>query len=1503
MFRPSFFQLLWTSPSKTGVVRKILNFESLETRSMMATDSAAGIGLLGQYFSDSELRTIAFSQLDNSLNFNWNALAPSTLPVDNFSARWTGEVEATASELYTFRVDAEGGVRLRVNGLLLVDQWNANTLTNATGTIELVSGRRYELSLEYRETSGPASVSLRWSSPSTPEVLVPTSRLHASERGTIGRTVWSPIAGSSVSDLTSNSAFPNSPASTGSLSQFAFSDSTGQNYGERIAGLLHPPKTGLYKFMIAGDESAQLWLSNSPDSSNRRLIAFVASATAQDNYNQFPQQRSVDVPLVAGESYYIESLRKQSDSSGHLSVAWQIPGESTPSIIPGYLLSPIAPTVKLFVKQSYTSEGSPLPATFRIVREGMPLTSPLIVHYTTSGTATSGSDYTSLPGTITIPAGQSSVILNISATSDAAAESTENVVLELKDAAGYRVGYKSERTAIATIQDSQPSPVGGVSLLASGSILNNFVRYGGSFSEQTDPIRGNVIQANIPGGLANIYDAAMYQVYQQPVSRGDVLFAEFLVRSSSGNASLQLVAERDGPPFTLSVYRTISVSNEWSLVQVPFQSAESYSNSTFQGRLSFQLGQQAQVIELANIRLVNYGPSRNLQPASGWGLLNIVGNNNVPNAYGNTTEILVTGQPFTSATRITTTTTPPNGDFWRLQYGGRSEAKVSSGNQMKVEFYARGAAGTNPTINVALQRTDTFAPLSIRQILPSISPDSLSVSIVTPSTWTKYEFLVTSTGDFANDGLEVYLKVGFALQTVEIADFKWTNLSATTDVSKLPLLTPAISYGGREGDASWRSSATSNIDADRRSNLSVNVYDANGFPVDGAVVSLRQKEHGFRFGTAVNNANGALAATPTPSAAKYQGEILRLFNSVVIENALKWPDFAADRPGGLAANQWAADRGLNVKGHNILWPSRENMPQAVWSTYDSLLAGPGGQTAATNHLRAAILARIEDAVSTFSTPTQKLLQWDVVNEPFANNAAINVLGSSAMVEWFQRVKQVNPNVQRVLNEYDIFSRNGKNTANRSNFDGWLTLLKANNAIEMMGEESHYTDGNLTDIDVLGQLISSYNTTFNIPISISEFDFNSTNRQLQADYMRDYLTMSFSKSAVREFYVWGFWSGNNWLPEAALYNADFSIRPNGQVFEDLVFGNWWTDTRGTSQAGVYSAEVFQGDFQIEVRVGDKLVATKLHTVSNDGSINIELPGLKLSATNIVATEGVSTTVTARLNQAPLSNVTIALSSNAQVQISPATLVFTTTNWNTPQNLTVTPVEDYTVEGSHVSPVGYALSSSDSRYSVSPPNSIRVQIIDGAAPLSVSRMVVGNGTAQRSVIKQVAVEFSGLAALQPGAFIVERIRPNNAGFLPVTVSFTTADLNGKTTATLIFSGPQTNSTFGTLVDGNYRLTIDSSKAFIRGTTSRLDGDKNLAPGGNYLFGQSPSDLFFALFGDINGDGFVGFTDFAAFRFANGKSKGQTGFDSGFDYDLNDVIGFTDFAKFRSNNGKSR
>jgi gliding motility-associated-like protein len=66
-------------------------------------------------------------------------------------------------------------------------------------------------------------------------------------------------------------------------------------------------------------------------------------------------------------------------------------------------------------------------ATVKVERTNCNINQPLTLHLSTSGSATNGVDYQTLPSTVTIPAGQTATTFNVTPIYDALAEGTENI--------------------------------------------------------------------------------------------------------------------------------------------------------------------------------------------------------------------------------------------------------------------------------------------------------------------------------------------------------------------------------------------------------------------------------------------------------------------------------------------------------------------------------------------------------------------------------------------------------------------------------------------------------------------------------------------------------------------------------------------------------------------------------------------------------------------------------------------------------------------------------------------------------------------------------------------------------------------------------------------------------------------------------------------------------------------------------------------------------------------
>lgn len=93
-----------------------------------------------------------------------------------------------------------------------------------------------------------------------------------------------------------------------------------------------------------------------------------------------------------------------------------------------------------------------------------------------------------------------------------------------------------------------------------------------------------------------------------------------------------------------------------------------------------------------------------------------------------------------------------------------------------------------------------------------------------------------------------------------------------------------------------------------------------------------------------------------------------------------------------------------------------------------------------------------------------------------------------------------------------------------------------------------------------------------------------------------------------------------------------------------------------------------------------------------------PEVTVSPLAVNATEGGATgTYNVVLAVAPVANVDLAISAGGgQVTVAPATLTFTPANWNTPQTVTVTAVDDATTEGLHGDTLSHSATSTDTGY---------------------------------------------------------------------------------------------------------------------------------------------------------------------------------------------------------------
>ena len=81
---------------------------------------------------------------------------------------------------------------------------------------------------------------------------------------------------------------------------------------------------------------------------------------------------------------------------------------------------------------------------------------------------------------------------------------------------------------------------------------------------------------------------------------------------------------------------------------------------------------------------------------------------------------------------------------------------------------------------------------------------------------------------------------------------------------------------------------------------------------------------------------------------------------------------------------------------------------------------------------------------------------------------------------------------------------------------------------------------------------------------------------------------------------------------------------------------------------------------------------------------------------VSEAGTSDTNAVMLTSRPTAAVTVTLVADAQVAVTPKTLTFTPANWDTPQTVTVTAVNDAVAEDAHTGTITHTSASADAGY---------------------------------------------------------------------------------------------------------------------------------------------------------------------------------------------------------------
>jgi arylsulfatase A-like enzyme/GH35 family endo-1,4-beta-xylanase len=437
----------------------------------------------------------------------------------------------------------------------------------------------------------------------------------------------------------------------------------------------------------------------------------------------------------------------------------------------------------------------------------------------------------------------------------------------------------------------------------------------------------------------------------------------------------------------------------------------------------------------------------------------------------------------------------------------------------------------------------------------------------------------------------------------------------------------------------WRLDAYERIKQNRMAYLDLQVVDNLGAPLEGAQVSIKLKNHAFKWAGTLGAKDMYGAGNSRISTETYQNRAASMFNSVGLNNGFK-PRLTGIHSYLPDLMSWAQSNNIPVRGHLLLWPGTGDIadlddPQKV-SGVD--YGGHLSQSSTSDYAHYNVLGAVEtykaspraqsdvdaveaevDAEIAEWAGTWDVYEWDVINETLGNKLLMQIMGYDQMAEWFRiaRTNVVDPNCKLMINDYQIISSMSENRT-----PGWYAgrrdelmanidqIIADGGPIDGIGFQSRYKQER-RDPQILWDRLKEWGDRYGLMMVGTEFEVVSSNpgdwkEYIYTDMERaqitdEMMTQYFSHPLVTGFTAWNFMHDE----ASSLVDYDGLPKLNGLVWYYLHRIRYSTDETSTTDAGGWtSVHGFLGDYDIVVthQGTDYPVTT---TLSSNKAVQIEL----------------------------------------------------------------------------------------------------------------------------------------------------------------------------------------------------------------------------------------------------------------------------------------------------------
>ncbi len=104
-----------------------------------------------------------YTEMVNSIKYDWTGRSPATgIGNDNYSVRWTGKIKPKATGEFTFSASADDGVRVFLDGKLVLNDWEDHAVRETATDVILEADHEYDLRVEFYQATGDSQISFGW---------------------------------------------------------------------------------------------------------------------------------------------------------------------------------------------------------------------------------------------------------------------------------------------------------------------------------------------------------------------------------------------------------------------------------------------------------------------------------------------------------------------------------------------------------------------------------------------------------------------------------------------------------------------------------------------------------------------------------------------------------------------------------------------------------------------------------------------------------------------------------------------------------------------------------------------------------------------------------------------------------------------------------------------------------------------------------------------------------------------------------------------------------------------------------------------------------------------------------------------------------------------------------------------------------------------------------------------------------------------------------------------